>query len=356
MPLVQHPASSPSQRPELVAVPSPVPASPRRSLACLPDLRPIGAGAIPLMTGQLDRFLRMVSRSAVSQPNGSWRLPADASSLLSRAAAPTQPAPGKPIQPKPVQGQTPGQTRPTVQARSGVQNKPVQAKHGVHHKQPTAAKQVPQKALNQKYRLSSTHGIQNLVTNEITITKIPNTSRAASSSPGGRLAPSPLPAEPCRSPGSGPPASRVTADGSVTIEKVRAAQPPPGPARPPNSPKLLAIAESLAMRKIQSQQRPPESGTGPAPTTAAPPSALSGLLSQPAPQRVLEAGPPRGRPAASGSSARRQIPNPALLHRQSQGRLSVLNVPPAETAGGSGSGSGSASLARMERLTNSLGR
>ncbi|KAF0314430.1 hypothetical protein FJT64_015128 [Amphibalanus amphitrite] len=221
--------------------PSAVPPSPRRSLASLPALRPIGAGAIPLMTGQLDQFLWLVSQSAVSHPNGSWRLPADASALLSRATAPSQPA--------------------------------------------------------------------------------------------------------------------------VTIEKIRAAPASqPQPARPPNSPKLLAIAESLAMKQIQAA-----AGKTPPPVSAAPtPSALGSLLSLSQSQQLGVSRQPsagdqsaaRCRPV-SGSAARRQIPNPALLHQQSQGRLTVLNVPPAEAAGtgsGSGSSTSAGSLARMERLTNSLGR
>ncbi|KAF0302328.1 Polycomb group protein Psc [Amphibalanus amphitrite] len=222
--------------------PSAVPPSPRRSLASLPALRPIGAGAIPLMTGQLDQFLWLVSQSAVSHPNGSWRLPADASTLLSRATAPSQPASGKPIRPKPTQRK------------------------------------------------------------------------------------------------------------SVTIEKIRAAPASqPQPARPPNSPKLLAIAESLAMKQIQAA-----AGKTPPPVSAAPPpSALGSLLSLSQSQQLGVSRQPsagdqsaaRCRPV-SGSAARRQIPNPALLHQQSQGRLTVLNVPPAEAAG-TGSGSRLQHLVRL---------
>ncbi|KAF0313328.1 hypothetical protein FJT64_016148 [Amphibalanus amphitrite] len=339
--------------------PSAVPPSPRRSLASLPALRPIGAGAIPLMTGQLDQFLWLVSQSAVSHPNGSWRLPADASALLSRATAPSQPASGKPIRPKPTQRKPSGQMKHSAQGNSTVSTASAAHPKSGLQVPSSAASPVAQRTMPQQYRLSSTQGIQNLVTNEITITKIPNTSRnGTSSSTSGRPSPSPAPADhPCS------PAGRATADGSVTYrEDPRRAgfAAAAGPAA--NSPKLLAIAESLAMKQIQAA-----AGKTPPPVSAAPPpSALGSLLSLSQSQqlgvsRQLSAGDQsaaRCRPV-SGSAARRQIPNPALLHQQSQGRLTVLNVPPAEVAGtgsGSGSSTSSGSLARMERLTNSLGR
>ncbi|XP_043233272.1 nascent polypeptide-associated complex subunit alpha, muscle-specific form-like [Amphibalanus amphitrite] len=355
------PAPAPAQRPAAPAggQPSAVPPSPRRSLASLPALRPIGAGAIPLMTGQLDQFLWLVSQSAVSHPNGSWRLPADASALLSRATAPSQPASGKPIRPKPTQRKPSGQMKHSAQGNSTVSTASAAQPKSGHQVPSSAASPAAQRTMPQQYRLSSTQGIQNLVTNEITITKIPNMSRSGtSSSASGRPSPSPAPAEPPRSP-----AGRATADGSVTIEKIRAAPASqPQPARPPNSPKLLAIAESLAMKQIQAA-----AGKTPPPvSTAPPPSAIGSLLSLSQSQQLGVSRQPsagdqsaaRCRPV-SGSAARRQIPNPALLHQQSQGRLTVLNVPPAEAAGtgsGSGSSTSSGSLARMERLTNSLGR
>ena len=75
-------------------------------------------------------------------------------------------------------------------------------------------------------------------------------------------------------------------------------------------------------------------------SAAPPPSALGSLLSLSQSQQLGVSRQPsagdqsaaRCRPV-SGSAARRQIPNPALLHQQSQGRLTVLNVPPAEAAG-----------------------
>ncbi|XP_037089417.1 nascent polypeptide-associated complex subunit alpha, muscle-specific form-like [Pollicipes pollicipes] len=191
--------------------PRPTPAPPATCLAPLPGLRPIGAGAgaIPLMTGQLDRFLQMVTQSAVSQPNGSWRLPADTSSLLTRVSAP-------------------GPAQVTAAKRL----KPVSLK-------PAPAKVV-------KHRLNSAQGIQNLVTNEITITKIPNT---------------PAPRVTLHS----PPVCGDRAGSSVTIEK------------------LLAIAESLALRKIQSQRQgeaaAPTAGGGQKSPSPVQPSALGNLIS-----------------------------------------------------------------------------
>ncbi|XP_043229599.1 nascent polypeptide-associated complex subunit alpha, muscle-specific form-like [Amphibalanus amphitrite] len=377
------PAPAPAQRPAAPAggQPSAVPPSPRRSLASLPALRPIGAGAIPLMTGQLDQFLWLVSQSAVSHPNGSWRLPADASALLSRATAPSQPASGKPIRPKPTQRKPSGDAKQSSQVKSASQsnfttqtNGSQPATYSVQNSNATAsstsvqdksmkngrktphqASPLQQSASLKASGISSGYPSDGMLSEEVSITRIP---RSANGSASGRPSPSPAPADhPCS------PAGRATADGSVTIEKIRAAPASqPQPARPPNSPKLLAIAESLAMKQIQAA-----AGKTPPPVSAAPPpSALGSLLSLSQSQQLGVSRQPsagdqsaaRCRPV-SGSAARRQIPNPALLHQQSQGRLTVLNVLPAEAAGTgscSGSSTSSGSLARMERLTNSLGR
>lgn len=253
-----------------------------------PALKPINDSRVPMKPDELNSFLQLVSKTAVSEPSGSWRLTTEASALLNTVSSLTTKTNDSKI--NPVFSSNDSRSACTV-----------------------ATPSVASSNASSVRRANDTSNIQSMVSSEITITKLPNKHQPPSVernnsltsvlkqvrkkspqfytdmsnahvSAGQRVGASGSSMASLISSNSGsititsPPASGDRVSASVTIEKLgnncvaTSASPSAGtagvvvPARSSvgTSPKLDAIAENLAIRKMQGQA----SLTSPCPTSA----------------------------------------------------------------------------------------